>query len=233
MCTKCEICVSRIGKHVSKAHKLKGDERISFIKRFCHKPTITVNPEEIEDQESNIPPQKLSNPGVSERMGVLKNSLPLSKMVRKAKKLGTENWRFMYSNAKLLLQDFQNWMVNAFGKTPNVSKQTFCNVQSVWKQLDSEMNIEENELKNVDSLEDYFFLPLFNSLTENLKLPVEKRTRHLQATTISSKLTSINHLLTFLGSRDIYAGLICKLLYYHLFSICFIYGIFILKISVF
>jgi len=73
---------------------------------------------------------------------------------------------------------------------------------------------KKNRLKTVDEIEDYFFYPHFNKLLEQLELPEEKRTKHIQASTISSKLTSLNHFVLFLVSRHIYVGQLCVFVLY-------------------
>jgi len=73
---------------------------------------------------------------------------------------------------------------------------------------------KKNRLKTVDEIEDYFFYPHFNKLLEQLELPEEKRTKHIQASTISSKLTSLNHFVLFLVSRHIYVGQLYVCLFY-------------------
>ena len=105
-----------------------------------------------------------------------------------------------------MLKDLKYWFVHGFGKTEKMASQTVSQIQEIWKTLDPEMSLHNNKLKAVDEIEDFFFLPHFNKLREQIKLPMVKQTNHIQASTIASKLTALNNLILFLASRDVYIG---------------------------
>ena len=104
------------------------------------------------------------------------------------------------------MKDLKNWLIKGFGKKGKVASQTVSNLQEIWKCVDPSMDLSNNKLKDVADVEDFFFIPLFNKLKEQLNLPSEQQVKHIQASTIASKLTSINHLVLFLASRDVYIG---------------------------
>jgi len=112
---------------------------------------------------------------------------------------------YRYDSPTDMLKDFKTWLVQGFGKTAKVASQTISSLQEIWKSIDPTMDIVNNKLKACD-VEDYYFVPLFTTIKEQMDLPQEKRINHIQASTLSSKLTSLKHLTLFLASRDIYIG---------------------------
>ena len=65
----------------------------------------------------------------------------------------------------------------------------------------------ENLLQDPDAIEDYFYQPLYLSLKQNLKLPKEEQSPHVQASTIKSKLCTMNAFLKFLLNQGIFINL--------------------------
>ena len=65
----------------------------------------------------------------------------------------------------------------------------------------------ENLLQDPDAIEDYFYQPLYLSLKQNLKLPKEEQSPHVQASTIKPKLCAMNAFLKFLLNQGIFINL--------------------------
>lgn len=94
-----------------------------------------------------------------------------------------------------------------FGKKPKVANQILTHVQAVWKSVDPSMALDNNNrLKQVSMIEDMFYQPHYTNMKEQLDEDIDNRKEYYQASTISSRLTSLNHLARFLLSRDVYIG---------------------------
>lgn len=69
------------------------------------------------------------------------------------------------------------------------------------------MQLIPNHLRYTDEIEDYFFTPYYIQLSNEKTLPISQRKFHLQAATISSRLSSLNVFILFCKTRNVYIGL--------------------------
>lgn len=76
----------------------------------------------------------------------------------------------------------------------------------IWSKVDPSMSLTENCLRDMADVEDFYFYPKINEIMRQLKLPEEQRTKHVQASTLSGKLSSLTYLTDFVASRNIYIG---------------------------
>lgn len=143
-----------------------------------------------------------SNRGVS----TLKHSKPLSQILIKKWKLQNCNFRYYYLSAPELLSDFKRYQIRQLLVDEKQANDNANYVHEVWRAVDSTLNIERNQLRHKDAIQDFFFTPLRNKLAQQNKLPEDKQENHYKATTIQVKLNCIKKLVLFLITKDIYAG---------------------------
>ena len=82
------------------------------------------------------------------------------------------------------------------------------NIRQVWTAIDpARLIFPRNSLKDPDLIEDYFFKPQLQLLEQNLRLPKEEQSHHIQASTIKSKLLSVSTFCKVLYNRGIFINI--------------------------
>ena len=127
---------------------------------------------------------------------------------KKHKLVNKFEYRFYYDDSNKLLQDFKQYLVVQVNHTVKQAAQYAADLRQVWTSVDINRAIfPRNYLRDPDGIEDYFYKPLYTSLLTNLKLPKEEESPHIQASTIKSKLCSVNVFLRFVTNRGIFINL--------------------------
>ena len=94
-----------------------------------------------------------------------------------------------------------------FRRTEKTASQYVLDINDVWCTVDPNMALYPNQLKDPETLETMFFLPMRHKLEENKDKDPHEQTNHIQAKTIKSKLESLIRLTYFLRDRHIFIGL--------------------------
>ena len=152
---------------------------------------------------------KFVTPSKAQRRVLLKHKIEIDAKFRKTHRLQNRSeFRYYYNDANTILSDFKNYLIVQLSHDKKNSDQYANNVRQVWTSVDPNREIfPKNMLQDPDAIEDYFYQPLCFSLKQNLKLPKEQQSPHVQAATIKSKLCSMNVFLRFLLNRGIFINL--------------------------
>lgn len=152
---------------------------------------------------------KFVSPKLGAKSILLKNKLEISSEFWKKHKLHNRHgFRYYYKNSNNILKDFENYLVVQVRHNQKQASQYRNNVTQIWTSVDSNRAIfPRNYLRDTDILGDYFYRPLYVSLQENLKLPKEEQSPHIQAATIKSKPCSLSVICRFLINRDLFINL--------------------------
>ena len=143
-----------------------------------------------------------------------KKEIPTS--LRKQYNIRDRNtFRYYYDEAIKTTHDFKNYKQESTtnpvqtSKQRNDNAQTMANnVKQIWREVDVNMGVfPRNFLNNSDLKEDNFYRPHLNVLIANMNLPKEKKTVHIQASTIKSKLCSLAVFAHFLINRRIFINI--------------------------
>ena len=143
-----------------------------------------------------------------------KKEIPTS--LRKQYNIRDRNtFQYYYDEAIKATHDFKNYKQESTtnpvqtSKQRNDNAQTMANnVKQIWREVDVNMGVfPRNFLNNSDLIEDNFSRPHLNVLTANMNLPKEKKTVHIQASTIKSKLCSLAVFARFLINRRIFINI--------------------------
>ena len=140
---------------------------------------------------------------------MLKHKLDITSDFRKSHKIhNRHDFRYYYADSNDLVKDFENYLVVQISHKPKQASQYQADVRQIWTAVDANRSIfPRNYLRDPDLIEDYFYRPLYVSLQENLKLPKEEQSPHIQASTIKSKLCSLSVFCRFLMNRGLYISL--------------------------
>ena len=153
--------------------------------------------------------EKFVTPSKAQRRVLLKHKIEIDAQFRKTYRLQKRSeFRYYYNDANTILSDFKNYLIVQLSHNKKNSDQYANNVRQVWTSVDPNCQIfPKNLLQDPDAIEDYFYQPLYVSLKQNLKLPKEEQSPHVQTATIKSKLCAMNVFLKFLLNRGIFINL--------------------------
>ena len=138
---------------------------------------------------------------------VFKHKLPVTKEIQRKYQLQDNEFRYYYSTSENLLEDYKNYIKRYCQKKDKMSDQYVLDVSDIWNKIDPNMLLHPNELKDEENLESKFFLPQKQLLLDNKDKPPEQQEPHMEASTIRSKLISLNRFLRTLSERSIFIGL--------------------------
>ena len=151
---------------------------------------------------------KKPTPEMKRKMIYLKNKLPITNV--QIKKLGisvTDNFKYYYETAELLLQDYQSYVINFLRRTEKTALQYYIkDINDVWSTVDPNMALYPNQLQDHESIETMLFLPMRKKLEDNKDKDPHEQTDHVQAKTIKTKLQSLIRLCSFLRDRHLFIG---------------------------
>ena len=142
---------------------------------------------------------------------LLKNKIEITAKFRKDHRLFNKlGFRYYYDNPTKLLNDFKEYREvtssNPISTTKSSTDNALTmvnNIRQVWTAIDPARSIfPRNSL-----IEDYFFHPQLQLSEQNLKLPKEEQTHHIQASTIKSKLLCVSTFCKFLYHRGIFINI--------------------------
>ena len=136
------------------------------------------------------------------------NKLPLTKALNDKYNIpDSDNFKFHYESAELLLADYKSYILNFLKRTEKSASQYLLDINDIWTTVDPNMSLHPNQLQHPENIETRFFLPTRQKLIENKDKDPEHQTEHIQAKTIKSKLQSLVRLTDFLRDRHVYVGL--------------------------
>lgn len=134
----------------------------------------------------------------------------LKECQKKAWRINDDAFLYYYENAEDMLSDFEVWLRSGCGKNEKGPSQVVNNATQIWSSVDDKLCLFLNMLIDPENLDDHFFTEHFEAIKENSKSSKENQTKCLQASTISSKLSSLKHLVVFSKSRCCYFALSFK-----------------------
>ena len=146
-------------------------------------------------------------PSRNQKEKVFKHKLPVTKEIQRKYQLKDNEFRYSYSTSENLLDDYKNYIKRYCQKKDKTSEQYVLDVSDIWNEIDPNMMLHPNELKDEENLESKFFLPQKQLLLDNKDKPPEQQEPHIQASTIRSKLIPLNRFLRTLSERSIFIGL--------------------------
>ena len=118
-----------------------------------------------------------------------------------------DNFKYHYETAELFLEDYESHVIYFLRRTEKTTSQYVLDINDVWYTVDPNMALYSNQLKDPETIETMFFLPMRHKLEENKDKDPHEQTDHIQAKTIKSKLQSLICLTYFLRNRHNFIGL--------------------------
>ena len=149
-------------------------EKMAIIK---HKQKVIGKP-------LNITPSK------RKKYNVLKMASKLKPSDKRNLRILTEHFQYFYSCGENILQDFTAWCNVTHSLTK--SQQNANAVRSIWREIDNTLTTIPNKMRGGDSIDEFWFTPHLEEVKRQEKLRLDKRTPHLSAPTLLSKLGNIS-----------------------------------------
>ena len=124
--------------------------------------------------------------------------LPVTKEFRAEHLLGEYEYRYYYTFAEELLKYYEQLIPRYCNKTLKSAEQYALDIKDIWKEIDTEMSLHPNQLRDEENLEAKFYLPQKQLLLGNKDKDPKDQDPHIQAPTIRSKLISFTRFLNTL-----------------------------------
>ena len=146
-------------------------------------------------------------PSKHKKEKVFSNKLPVTKEIQMQYQLEDNEFRYYYKSSNEVLLDYGQFIERYCNRTHKTAEQYVLDIRDIWSEIDQDMTLNPNQLRDEENLESRFYLPQKQLLLDNKDKDPEDQDAHIQANTIRSKLISLNRFLRTLTQRSIYIGL--------------------------